>query len=126
MATTITPTKVSGPIVLGGGAGVKYTFTLVLDTTDANGLMTLDLTSYFGYVEEAVVGGSLAATGYVTEVQKPAKATALTATNLVIGFYEAGADAAPLDPVASTDLSSTITGLTLTVTGKAAIPSSWS
>lgn len=125
MATTATPTKVSGPVILGGGAGVKYTFTLVLDTTTAAGLMTVDLTSYFGYIESAKVSGSLAATGYVVEVQKPAKATALTATNLALGFYEAAADGNPLDAVASTDLSAVITGLTLEVTGKAAIPSSW-
>jgi hypothetical protein len=125
MATTATPTKTRG---LDGQGGIGHVgqFTLVLDTTDASGLMTLDLTSYFSYVDSVSIVGSLAATGYVVEIQKPAKATALTATNLKLGFYEAAADGNPLDAVASTDLSAVITGLTIEVKGKKAIVSSWS
>jgi hypothetical protein len=125
VATTATPTKITGPAIV-AAEGVKCTFTLVLDTTDASGDMTVDLTSYFKYISSAKIGGSLAATGYVVEVQKPAPTTALTATNLKLRFSEAAADGNPLDAKASFDFSSVITGLTLEVTGKAAIPSSWS
>ena len=123
MATTATPTKVWGPKVDGGG--VTYQFTLVLDTTTAGGLMTIDLTDYFGYVYDVDLGGSLAANFYYVEVQKPAAGTALTSTNLALGFSEAGADGAVLDLMNATDMSSAITGLTITVRGKAAIASSW-
>ena len=50
---------------------------------------------------------------------------ALTSTNLVFGFYEAGADADVLDAKATTDLSAVITGLTIVVTGKPALDTSW-
>jgi len=49
----------------------------------------------------------------------------LSSTNLVFGFYEAGVDAAALDPVATHDFSAVITGLTIVVTGKPALDTSW-
>ena len=125
MTTAATPTKTAGPHIK-SGIGAEYEFTLLLDTTDASGLMTVDLTDYFDYIRSVQISGSLAATGYVVEVQKPAVTTALSATNLKLGFYEAGADGAALDPVASTDLSAVITGLTIKANGKPAIQSSWS
>lgn len=124
MGTTATPTKTGGPNVK-RGIGVEYEFTLLFDTTDASGLMTIDLTSYFSYLGTCTITGSLAATGYVCEIQKVDKGTALTSTNLIIGVYEAGADAAPLDPVASTDVSAVVTGLTIVATGKDVIATSW-
>jgi hypothetical protein len=91
----------------------------LLETTDANGELKLDVTDDFGYVDSVVVGGSLAGTGYVVEVQKPAPGTALTASNLLLGFYQSAGSAAALAALATIDLSSTITGLTVTVRGKA-------
>lgn len=124
MATTATATLTAGLTTTGIGSLAQ--FTLGIDTTDADGLVTLDLTAYFGYIHSAKIVGSLEATGYVTEIQKPELATALTSTNLKIGFYEAGADAAALDPVASTDLSAVIKGLAIEVVGKEAATTSWS
>jgi len=125
MGTAATATLVKGPKT--GPLGDEAIFTLALDTTDASGLMTVDLTTYFGYVHTVEIGGELAATanGYVVKVNKPASATALTSTNLILGFYEAGADGAELDLVASTDFAALITGLTLRVVGKPALVSSW-
>lgn len=120
MATTATPTKIAGIGVVPGTGLYTGTFTLLFDTTDASGLMTIDLTTWFSKAHSITIGGSLAATGYVCEIQKVNETTALTATNVKIGVYEAGADGAPLDPVASTDVSAVITGLTITVVGKQA------
>ncbi len=241
MGTAIIATRVGGPIVK-PGIGIECRYTLLLDTTDGSGLQTCDLTADFGYLHTVKLGGSLASTGYVVEVQKPvitatkaqgvitctgfavadetmvlgtttltakavatgsvdhfaiggsaaAQVTALVATlgectghaawtaedgagdtvlitaalagaagdaivfteavsnltidgggtlggrragldadaaltdvNLVFGFYEAGADGAALDAIATTDLSAVITGLTIVVTGKPALDTSW-
>lgn len=119
MGTAATATKIAGVDSVGCGLYRGY-FTLALDTTDASGLMTVDLTSYFSKVFSVKLVGELAATanGYVVKVFKPAYSTALSSTNLILGFYEAGADGAELDAVASTDFSAVITGLTLEVDGK--------
>jgi len=124
MATTATATKTMGLSVL-PGIGHIGTFTLLLDTTDASGLLTIDLTTWFKTVETVTIGGSLAATGYVCEMQKIVRTTDITATNVKMGIYEAGADAAALDPVASTDVSAVVTGLTITVVGTPAAVTSW-
>ncbi|MCP4674254.1 MAG: hypothetical protein GY854_01805 [Deltaproteobacteria bacterium] len=241
MGTTITATRVLGPACR-PGIGTESKYTLLLDTTDGSGLMTCDLTDDYSYLKSVKIGGSLASTGYVVEVQKPAVTAlaaqgtatltgvptaddtivldgttitfkadgsgdvdhctigvsaaatitnlvttlgectgndvwdaedgagdtllitaatageagdaivftesaanltidgggtlggtragkdaneALSATNLVFGFYEAGVDGAPLDAVATTDLSTTITGLTVTVIGQEASVTSW-
>jgi hypothetical protein len=84
------------------------------------------LTSWFKYVHGITVLGSDGTTGYVAEIEKPAPGTAIAATTVKVGIYEAGADAGPLDAVASTDVSTYIPGLTIEVTGKSAIASSWS
>jgi len=123
MATVITPTLVGGPVV--DGIGTRATFTLLLGTTSATGEQTLDLTDWFKNLHSVEISGSLASTGYVVEVGKPALATALTGTNLILTFYEAGADAAALDYLNSVDLSAVITGLTVVVTGKPAAVASW-
>ncbi len=123
MGTAITPTLTAGPA--NGPRGLETEFTLALDTTTGAGLQTLDLTAYYGYLHSVDIVGSLAATGYYVEVQKPALATALSSTNLVLGFYEAGADGAALDPIISTDISAVITGLTIRVVGKPAAVTSW-
>lgn len=241
MGTAITATRVGGPLVK-PGVGIECRYTLLLDTTDGSGLQTCDLTADFGYITSVRLAGSLASTGYVVDVQKPAvtatkaqgtmtltglptaddtfvlgtttltaKANgagsvdhftigagaaacivnlvatlgectgfaawtavdgagdtmvitaaeagaagdaivftesldnttidgggtlggtraghdaneALTSANLKFGFYEAGVDAAELDLVATTDFSAVITGLTIVVTGKPALDSSW-
>ncbi len=123
MGTAATPTLTSGPN--NTGLGLECEFTLLLDETDASGLMTVDLTDYFSYINAASLSGSLAATGYVVEVQKPAFDDALTSTNLVLGFYEAATDGAALDAKATTNFSAVITGLTLTVSGKPVAVTSW-
>ena len=124
MANEATPTKIAGPGVV-PVIGVECKYTLLLGTTHATGYLSVDLTDDFGYIHSCEICGSLAATGYVAEVQKPALATALTSTNLKIFFYEAGADAAALDLLNAVDLSAVITGLTIAVTGKPALDTSW-
>lgn len=123
MGTVATPTLTAGPKV--GALGVEAEFTILLDTTTAGGLQTIDLTAYFSYLHSVEIGGTLAANFYHIEIQKPALATALTSTNLAVAFAEAGADADVLDLMNATDMSTAVTGLTLKVTGKAAIPTSW-
>jgi hypothetical protein len=124
MGTVATPTKTHGPSVI-PGEGVRYKFTVLLDTTTSGGLQTVDITDYFSYVTDVTIGGTLAGNFYHIEVQKPAFDTALTSTNLALAFSEAGADGAVLDLMNAADLSTAITGLTLTVTGKATIATSW-
>lgn len=124
MGTAATPTKTAGPGVR-AAIGVEYEFTLLLDTTHATGYQTIDLTSYLSHIHSCEIVGSLVSTGYFADIQKPAAATALDATNLKVFFYEAGADAAVLDLMNATDLSATITGLTIAVTGKPALDTSW-
>lgn len=123
MATTATATKTHGLAAV-QGLGHEGIFELVLDTTDANGELSCDLTSYFSYVFAVSVEAQDATDGYYIQIEKPAYNTALTSTNLKIGIYEAGADAAPLDALASTDVSG-ITGLTIRVIGKKAAVTSW-
>ena len=118
MATTATAALLAGVQPSGGGL-YKGIFELTLDTTDANGELTLDLTSYFSKIYAISDGGSDGTTGYVPQFEKPSYGTAITATNVKVGIYEAGADGAPLDAVASTDVSAYIPGLTIVVEGKA-------
>jgi hypothetical protein len=108
---------------MGDAAGGLFVgiFELTLDTTDANGELTLDLTDYFSEIYAIADGGSDGTTGYVAQFEKPEDGTAITATNVKVGIYEAGADAGPLDAVASTDVSAYIPGLTCVVYGKQAV-----
>lgn len=119
MGTVATPTVV----VMGDAAGGYFEgiFTLLLDTTTAAGIQTVDLTDYFSLVYSCEIGGSLAANYYNIEAQVPGPAVALTSTNLAVGFSEAGADGAVLDLMNATDLSAAITGLTIVVKGKQAV-----
>jgi hypothetical protein len=96
-------------------------FELTLDTTTAGGLMTVDLTDYFDYIWQINVGKSDAANFYYVEAYCPDATTAITSTNVGLGFSEAGADGAVLDLMNATDMSSAITGLTITVFGKQAV-----
>lgn len=123
MATTATATAIRKPVAT--PEGVVGVFELTLDTTDANGELTLDLTSYYSYIDTIVVGGSDGTTGYVAEMEIPATGTAITSTTVKVGIYEAGADGAALDLVGSTDVSAYIPGLTIRVSGKSAIATSW-
>ena len=115
MATTATGSQISGTEISMSGKTAIYVMTL--DTTDASGFLTWDLTADFSKIFGVKVLGSTAPTGYVVEIGKLAYTADVTATGTVIGIFEAGADAAPLDPVASTDVSTYIPGLTLEVTG---------
>ena len=123
MATTATATAIKKPVAT--PLGTRAVFELALDTTDAAGELTLDLTSYFSYIDTIDIGGSDGTTGYVAEIEIPATGTAITSTTVKVGIYEAGADAAALDLVASTDVSTYIPGLTIEVLGKSAIQTSW-
>jgi len=124
MGTAATPTKISGP-GLRPSIGEECEFTLLLDHCHATGYQTVDLTDYFSSIHSCEIVGSLVSTGYFADVQKVAFDTAHDATNLKIFFYEAGADADVLDLMNATDLSAVITGLTITVTGKPVIDTSW-
>ena len=96
-------------------------FELTLDTTTAGGLMTVDLTDYFSYIWQITVGKADAAHFYHIEPYGPSYDTAIAATTVGLGFSEAGADGAVLDLMNATDLSSAITGLTITVSGRQAV-----
>jgi len=124
MGTAATATKRQG-LSRTAGLGFEAIYEIVFDATDAAGETTVDLTADFKYVYGVEILGSDATLGYVVEVEKPAYDTALTSTNLKLGVYEAGADAAALDAVASTDLSTVILGLTIRVIGAKADVSSW-
>ena len=115
MATTATATLLRGPFAVAGTR--QAIFTVASDTTDASGQMTLDLTDWFTKVDAIQFGGITSGGGYFLEIEKPVPTTAITASNVKIGVYEAGADAAPLDPVASTDMSTILAGLTIVVHG---------
>jgi len=119
MGTAATVTKVRMSDAVGGMyIGI---FELTLDNTTAGGLMTIDLTDYFEYVDAIAVGGSDAANFYHVETYMPDATTAIDATNVGIAISEAGADGDVLDLVASTDFSALITGLKLIVYGRQAI-----
>jgi len=124
MANEATPTKISGPGIV-PVTGIECKYTLLLGTTHASGYLSVDVTDEFDYIHSCEICGSLASTGYFAQVQKPALATALTSTNLRIFFYEAGADGAALDLLNAVDLSAVITGMTISVTGKPSLVSSW-
>lgn len=124
MGTAATATKIAG--VETGALGAEAIYELVLDTTtNPGGIMTIDLTADFGYITTAALGGSDAANFYYVEIQQPPYTTALSATNLALGFSEAGVDGDVLDAMANTDMSAAITGLTLHITGKPALVASW-
>ena len=125
MGTVATATKTKG--LCAGPLGMEAEYTVALDTTTSAGLQTVDLTDDYGYIESVFVGGQLAATsnGYTIKVEKPARGTALTSTNLILSFWESAADGDAQDPVNAVDLSGVITGLTLHVIGKPAAVTSW-
>jgi hypothetical protein len=120
MGTAATATSINGVSPSGGGL-YKGFFTVALDTTDASGLQTLDLTSYFSKIYGISIVGELAATenGYQVKPYLPAYGTAISATNVSLGFYQSAGAAAEMASVDSTDMSALITGLTIKVEGKA-------
>ena len=120
MATTAPPTLVNGPYVK--GKGYEALFSLALDTTDATGILTVDLTSYFSYVWDVIVGSNdtLADNGYKYQAVCPGRTTALTSTNLSISVHQSDDAVDALDVVASTSLA-TVGALMITVVGKAAV-----
>ena len=126
MGTAITLTKLQGPIKKPGGGGVEYLFSGALDTTDATGIQTMDVTSYFGYVHNIEVGSNdtLADNGYKLQGKDPGATTAVTSTNCEISVHQSKGSNAAMDPVESTDLSA-IGAVKIKITGKAAIVSSW-
>ncbi len=121
MGTVATATKIRMSDASGGN--FEGIFTVLLDTTTAAGLMTLDLTDYFEYVDAAWFAGELAATsnGYYVKIEKPAYDTALTSSNFILSFWECGADGDPSDPANAVDMSAVMTGMTIVVKGRQAI-----
>ncbi len=106
MATTASIVKrLSGPEPIAGA--YQGVFELSLDTTDATGIVTLDLREYFSEVHGALPAGNdaLADNGYKLDFIVPAAGVAIDATNVQISVHEAAADGGPFDPVVSTDMS---------------------
>ena len=120
MPTTVTAAKIGGMNPNMGGY-YEGLFQLTSDTTDASGQMTLDLTAHYTKVYSIEFGGMTATAGYFLDIEKPLYTAAITSTNIKLGVYEAGADAAALDPVGSADMSTLLAGLVITVKGEAAI-----
>lgn len=117
-------TVASGSKILWGDAAAgkfEAIYVITFDTTDASGQQTIDLTSDFSEIMDAQITATQGTTGYVMDVEIPADGTAITSSNVKIGVYEAGADGAPLDALASTDISAVIVGARLHVWGKQAI-----
>lgn len=119
MGTVATATKLIWGDARAGMFEAIYAITF--DTTDASGQQTVDLTSHFSEIYDAQINATQGTTGYVMDVEIPANGTAITSSNVKIGVYEAGADGAPLDALASTDISAVIVGARLHVWGKQAI-----
>jgi hypothetical protein len=121
MATTATPTLISGVAPVGKEL-YEATFTLAYDTTTAAGIMTIDLTDYFSEVCSIVDGGSDAATtGYMCAFQHAGLGTATTSTNCAVCILVSAGDGDPMDSKDSTDMSSVITNQVIVVKGKQAI-----
>ncbi len=84
------------------------TYDVLLDTTDATGIMTIDLTADFSTLTFAVCGGNdtLADNGWKYDVITPGFGVALTSSNVEISVYGAGTAGAILDVAASETLTS--------------------
>lgn len=129
MATTATPTKLFGRQI--HGEWWEAFFSLVLDTTTDAGLMTVDLTKYFKYVEGISICGNKIERPYQVSALVPDHDTEADATNTGLYFHQSpaktgGADSAEvLDSVDSTSLATAITGLRIKVIGRRDLTSSW-
>jgi hypothetical protein len=121
----ITVTKLSGPAVIPGGTGVRYDFSLLLDSAHASGGEAIDLTSYFSYIHSATINSVDAAADQVYKfgVVIPSAGTAVAADNVLITAHYSNADEGAMVEVTG-DLS-TVGELTITVVGKAYVDTSW-
>lgn len=126
MAATVT--KLSGPVCIPGGTGVRYDFSILMDSSYPAGGEAIDLTDYLSYINSATVNSvdAVADALYKFDVVIPANGTAITSTNVVVHAAWTGTgDGAVFDQVtATTDLSS-VGELTITVVGKAAVDTTW-
>jgi len=105
VATTVTAiVKPSAPVA--GSQTYMGIFSLLLSTTDATGIDTVDLTDYFTYVDAVFVGDNdtLADNGYKIQAICPTRTTAITATNVAVSVHQSAGSAAAMAAVASTDL----------------------
>lgn len=120
MGTVATATKIAGVSCIGPELYMAI-YTVALETTDATGIQTIDLTADFEYVHSISFPGNdtLADNGYKYDSIIPTSGTAIAATTVQVSVHEAGADAAPLDPVTSTDLTA-VGALQMIVFGKRA------
>lgn len=123
MAATLT--KISGPTVE-PGKGVKYGFSVALDTAYATGGEPIDLTDYLSYLYGGTVQGcdAIADATMRYDIVGPGRAVALTSTNaLITCHHSAGADSAD-NPADGEDLSG-VGALIIEVWGKDATVTSW-
>ena len=125
MAATVT--KLSGPVAIPGGTGVRYDFSILMDNSYPTGGEEIDLTDYFTYINSATVNSVDAAADaqYKFDVVIPSNGTAVAADNVLVTAYWSGTAGAVLDQVDNaTDLSA-VGELTITVVGKGAIDTTW-
>lgn len=120
MGTVATATKISGLNIAGDLYMAIYS--LALDTNDANGCETVDLTSDFSYLYAAVTGDNdtLADNGYVYRAILPAYGTAITSSNVLISVHQSDDAVDPLDTAANATMT-TVGALKLIVWGRAAV-----
>jgi hypothetical protein len=107
MGTAVIVTPIVKPTAaVAGGQTYMGIFSLELDTTDATGIQTVDLTSYFKYVDCAFPcdNDTLADNAYAFRMICPERTTAITATNVSISVHYGPTSEGALVPVASTDL----------------------
>jgi len=123
MGTEVTVTPIVKPTAaVSGGQTYMGIFSLLLDTTDATGIQTVDLTSYFKYVDCVLVGDNdtLADNAYKFQAICPARTTAITSTNVSISVHYSATSEGALVPVASTDLGA-VGALKIVVYGRKAL-----
>lgn len=123
MGTVATPTAIVKPAAPAAGSQTYMgVFSIAFDETDATGITTVDLTSYFKYVDAVIVcdNDTLADNGYKVQGICPARTVAITATNVQLSVHQSAGSAAAMAAVASTDLSS-IGALKILVYGRKAV-----
>lgn len=123
MGTAATPTVIVKPTAaVAGGQTYIGIFSLALDSTDATGIQTVDLRTWFKYVDAVVIADNdtLADNGYKYQAILPTRTTAITATNVAISVHQSAGSAAALAPVTSTSLTA-VGALKIIVYGRKAV-----
>jgi hypothetical protein len=117
---SITATKLFGPTV-DPGSRVRMKFELDIPSTGwlAAG-NPIDLTSYFSYVDDAIIGAEEASGAYLFKVQVPNFGTAATNANVLLFAYYSNGSGGAMTVVPDTTDISAVTKIRLTVEGKPA------